>query len=501
MLGVAKADMDFDFSGKVQSRFTLRAEDSEGNTFPKTSAGDMVQQRNLAILELSQNLTPKAGKDDLEFKYRIVGRFLYEGIYDYGPMNYRKATDDLAKNVDSIDDFKKDADLWEAYADVKKGAAFLRIGKQNLAWGETDIFRVLDNINPMDDTFGLMFEDLDDRRIPISMVKGSYTIGSFGKLASLTIEGFWSPGEIENTVYPQAPYGTPYKAPVTLPGGGFPVFINESVVEPEKDMSNSRYGARLIGVINDKYTATLARYRTYLDWGDAENVVLTVDQQFSPFTMTPAILDVERRYKPVDVTGASLNFYDDFTNSVIKAEVGYLEDVSVWIPQINTPAPDFSLGYPQFVNGKSNYKDIFKFMVGFDKDVWIRPLNRTKTFGVGVQYFGSYINDYDDRICQAVPEQYGNNSSGPFPKIKRYEQAITCIAMTSYMNGNLNPQLVSVYNPRGVWLYIPSVEYVFEPFKVPMRAKIQYGAIEGEWTSFGVFKDRDQVSLQLTVLF
>ena len=39
------------------------------------------------------------------------------------------------------------------------------------AWGETDIFRLLDNINPLDDSFGGFFIALDERRMPIEMVR------------------------------------------------------------------------------------------------------------------------------------------------------------------------------------------------------------------------------------------------------------------------------------------------------------------------------------------
>ncbi len=94
------------------------------------------------------------------------------------------------------------------------GPAFIRIGRQNLAWGETDIFRLLDQINPLDNTFGGPFEDLDDRRIPLWMLRGSYNLGSVGPVASLTMEGFWVPGSMDAKVGPWAPWGTPYEVPL-----------------------------------------------------------------------------------------------------------------------------------------------------------------------------------------------------------------------------------------------------------------------------------------------
>ena len=63
--------------------------------------------------------------------------------------------------------------LFLAYLDFEKGPLFLRLGRQNLAWGETDVFRLLDNINPLDDSFGGFFIALDERRVPLAMVRSS----------------------------------------------------------------------------------------------------------------------------------------------------------------------------------------------------------------------------------------------------------------------------------------------------------------------------------------
>ena len=82
---------------------------------------------------------------------------------------------------------------------------FLRFGKQNLAWGETDVFRLLDQINPLDNTFGGPFEDLDDRRIPLWMLRGSYNLGVLGPIDSLTLEGFWVPGDLGRSCLPAVP--------------------------------------------------------------------------------------------------------------------------------------------------------------------------------------------------------------------------------------------------------------------------------------------------------
>ena len=155
-----------DFSAKLQARVSLRTEDSSGFTFPEVETWDMVQQRNLVYLEFQHDLEKlinEAGffkplrRAGISVKYRLVGRILYEGVYDYGPQQFQDVRE-LNKEV--IDDFRKEAELWEGYADIDRGALFIRFGLQNLAWGETDVFRLLDGINPLDNTYGGIFEDL-----------------------------------------------------------------------------------------------------------------------------------------------------------------------------------------------------------------------------------------------------------------------------------------------------------------------------------------------------
>ncbi len=63
-----------------------------------------------------------------------------------------------------------------------------------LAWGETDVFRLLDNINPLDDSFGGFFIALDERRVPIAMVRSSWQIGSYGPFQDAFAEGFVAQG-------------------------------------------------------------------------------------------------------------------------------------------------------------------------------------------------------------------------------------------------------------------------------------------------------------------
>src|SRR3990172_2946864 len=189
-------------TGKVFTQASLRVEDSdssgrdclagfqsgcEGWTFPNTQAGQLIQHRNLIDAEIYHNVGKWIGPqfsvlDQLGYRLRV--KYFYDGLYDYGPEAYGNS---------SLADFQTDREglrharhvakqhnpLWNAYIDVGRSNMKFRIGRQDLSWGETDGFRLLDMIEPMDNRFGFpLVEDLDDRRIPLWMVRPTWSIGT-----------------------------------------------------------------------------------------------------------------------------------------------------------------------------------------------------------------------------------------------------------------------------------------------------------------------------------
>jgi hypothetical protein len=481
-----------EFTGKAQTRASFRLQDSEGFTAPPNiSVGNLVQWRNIAYLEVNHdlsNLQEELGLLkplewlELRTKYHLVARFMYEAVYNVGLEGFQDVRDNDKENIDS---FKQQYDLWECYVDLSRGPVFFRFGKQNLAWGETDVFRLLDQINPLDNTFGGIFEDLDDRRIPLWMLRVSYNLGVLGPVDSLTLEGFWVPGTWDAHVSPLSPYGTAYSAPLPL----LPPPLQQRIIYPEKSMSNSRWGVRLMAMLWGM-NLSVAHYKTFTD---LPTPLFVIDPDpppiGSPFQ--------ELRFDDIQITGGSLNYWESITDMVFRAEVAWFWSEAVLIPDINIPIQPLPIpipgvpGLPQ--NGEIPEKDFLRFMVGFDKNVWIRPLNRTQTFLISMQYFGQWVPDYDSRMRQAVP-LYPNETE--FPAVREMEGTITLLTNTIYLGGRVTPQVVAAYDVRGAWLLQPSVNLLREPF----RLMIQYSAIVGNFTGFGVFRDRDQISVIFSYL-
>ncbi len=481
-----------EFTGKAQSRVSIRLQDSEGFTAPSNiSEGNLVQWRNIAYMEINHDLERLQSQLDilkplewlkLRAKYHLVARFMYEAIYNVGPQGFKDARENDKENIDS---FKQQYDLWEFYFDLSRGPMFFRLGKQNLAWGETDVFRLLDQINPLDNTFGGPFEDLDDRRIPLWMLRGSYNLGVVGPIDSLTIEGFWVPGNWDVKISPLSPYGTAYSAPLPL----LPPPLRQRIIYPSKTMSNSRWGVRLMAMLWGM-NLSVAHYKTFMDLPTPLFVIEPNPPPLgSPFQ--------ELRFDDVQITGGSFNYWESMTDTVFRGEVAWFWNEAVLIPDINIPIQPLPIsipgvpGLPQ--NGEIPEKDFLRWMIGLDKNLWIRPLNKTQTFLVSMQYFGQWVPDYDGRMRQGVP-LYPNPTE--FPAVREVEGTFTLLTNTIYLSGRVTPQMVVAYDVRGAWLLQPSVNLLREPF----RFMIQYSAIVGNFTGFGVFRDRDQISFIFSYL-
>jgi len=505
-------------TGKAQTRVSIRLQDSEGFTSPSNVyVGNLVQWRNLALIEIDHNLRDLTDELGILYplkalkirsKYHIVGRFLYEAVYNVGPQAFQDVRE---ADKENIDNFKQAYDLWECYVDLSRGPLFFRFGKQNLSWGETDMFRLLDSINPLDNTFGGPFEDLDDRRIPLWMLRGSYNFGNLGPVKSFALDAFWVPGSWDARVAPWAPRGTAYSAPLSADLNRFLRFKYPATV-----MDSSRRGFRLQGMVGSMNLA-VGHYRTFLD---LPALIAVIEPAGIPLLTSLDQMAFEASWEPVHITGASLNYWEPRTNTVFRGEVAMFWDEPVFIPQENAsvlygptlPLPDelldlaaviFGVDIREFglnglpINpqtGTIPKKNILRFMLGLDKQMWIRPLNRTSMFFLSMQYFGQWVLDYDDRMKQPL-QLYPSQVN--FAALKESENTFTFLVNTMYRKGTLNPQFALAYDVRGAWLVQPSLGYIREPF----RFMIQYSAIAGNFTNFGAFRDRDQISFILTYLF
>lgn len=128
-------------------------------------------------------------------------------------------------------------ELREFYADGRLGPATLRLGKQQVVWGQADGLRVLDVVNPMSYR-EFVLPAPEDRRIPLWTVNLELPVGEG------SVQALW----VADPTYDELPLGDQpfaFTSPLLVPQAppGVPVTV-ERVRRPQGLRDGSDYGLR-----------------------------------------------------------------------------------------------------------------------------------------------------------------------------------------------------------------------------------------------------------------
>ena len=110
-------------------------------------------------------------KFENDVKIKINAKAYYDSIYSI------KGRDDYSSQ--ELDELESEIELFDAYIEGKITDSFdYKIGRQVVVWGRSDTIRVTDILNPLDNRRPGM-TDIEDLRLPVTMVKFDYFIGDW----------------------------------------------------------------------------------------------------------------------------------------------------------------------------------------------------------------------------------------------------------------------------------------------------------------------------------
>jgi hypothetical protein len=551
-------------------------------SFPRSPTGHLRQHRYFLELKFDHDLKRLAGTslgfarlfgwlDPSALRYSVQYRGEGEGIYDYGPDEFRhefsvtKAvrldvpnapplsspippTPYVQRRVNRLrNNARQRHRFFLGYLDVEKGPVFVRIGRQILAWGETDQFRLLDNINPLDQGFGGFFIALDERRVPLDMLRVNYHFGSIGPLADAFLEAFGAMGN-RVSVNPGIPPGSPWE-----PGGlSYPNPALDFVLR-QYPPDHFRYGARAVFTHRD-VTYTLAYYFTRLDTpGVRFRLPGQKDDINLPRFGNEIIADV---FSPrVPILGGSLTFPLPSWYTVVRSEAAYIRNEPTNRQGRGDSADSaFGPGTPQFarlarerndvggldpfvypaffdltrrapIQGRMLRLDTFNWVLGLDINRFVRWLNPQQTLFISTQFFYKHFFDspgdlvlpvvhHNVAVSKEVPlagsiggiSLCGNPPTAGRPcrlrprffHINDNQFLHTLLINTSYYGGRVVPSFTAAYDWQGVILVQPGVTLVRDPFRVV----IDYTQIGGPPAAqIGTLRDRDNARFQVEYVF
>jgi len=209
-----------------------------------------------------------------------------------------EATDRYPPNVER--DQKLDFWLREALLLVSRGDVDVRLGRQQIVWGEAIGTFITDIVNPKDFR-EFVLPDFSELRMPIWALDATYRLAE-----GVSIEGVWTPDTLKNKIPKQ---GAEFQF------ARFPYRFRNPVVhlpddEDEFSLARSEGGARL-SVLRQGWDVSLI----YYDQADKLPVLF---QRRTPQPPRPDIISLDPQHPRLHIVGATLG--KSFEPVVVRAE-------------------------------------------------------------------------------------------------------------------------------------------------------------------------------------
>jgi hypothetical protein len=406
--------------GRVAEEFAYRLHDP----------GDVSKLRTLGWLEGKYTFSDAVA-------LRAAVRGWYDAVFD--------ATDRYPANVER--DQKTDFWLREALLTVGHGDADVRIGRQQIVWGEAIGTFITDIVNPKDFR-EFVLPDFSEVRIPIWALDVTYRLAE-----GISLEGVWTPDMLKNKIPKQ---GAEFQF------ARFPYRFRNPVVrlpddQEEFSLARSEGGLRL-SVLRQGWDVSVI----YYDQADKLPVLF---QRRTPQPPRPDIISLDPEHPRLHIVGATLG--KSFEPVVVRAEAA----VSV--------GKHYETADPLDVDG----------VVRRDTLDWL----------VGVDY--TFFEKVDTALQLTQKVLFGSATNLNRPGVAgRVTTSLSLRVTTGFFDNTLNPTLLFIVGvDRADFRVSPKIDYlVSDAVTVSVGADIFEGPHQ---TLYGQFDRNDRVTLTTTWRF
>lgn len=501
------ASETFTYDGYLRQEMSINMKNWE-DTPGYNDRGKISMMRSTASLNLNWNPI-----DDLYLVAKLRGvrevrtDFL-KHLEKMGANNYHGGS------KGKITDLYDQNEIRELYVDFPVGdRTWFRIGKQQIAWGETDFFAANDLIHGFDNTWRSFLEPANEElRKTNYMIKANIDVPELnGGLEVFVRPGLDSEKDIgtEIDIYGGRWSSQPYA------GVDFRNIDPYNFRHKDGDRRDVTGGLRWTGLYGDT-NYSLSYMKTY------HNSPIMNGSSNSPFGGPSGTVPTdgptrgiagEIIYPIVDVFGATASRYSSLADAVFSTEFAYIKDAPYNFDG-NLPNSWSAVVAPGF-DGYTK-KDVVALMVRMDKNIAATQkwLGTEKPMFFSVQVFDKWIQNFDkdDELLYSV---------GWGGRVKEHSVIGTAIFDLSYNNGRVKPNLVLGADlSNGGGFAVPSVTFQLSQ---NLRWKVEYDAFWDKnyrnkdkcdaaagvgqaskcdkGTLFGYLHNRDQLYTSLTYLF
>lgn len=372
--------------------------------------------------------------------------------------------------------------LRELYIDatlpLKGGGEWgFRFGRQQVVWGRTDLFRVLDVINPVDFSRNNIYDELEDIRIPMGIFTAEWRGGQTKTFDDLNLQFLWKWEKFRPNNLGQG--GTPniildagsffrginncWENGCTVAnfaGGGVATDFPQHVIGirqanlPGKWFSDGEYGIKLEGVYKGVgFSLNALRFYQQLPvlrGGIPSDNLFTPEVESQPHDYLIAF-DID--FPKVTLLGGSVDLYVDSIKSVFRVEVAH------------TSGEEFANTLQPRLFSESA---VIRWVVGWDRPTFIPFLHKTRAVLLSAQLFGQHLLDHELEQGPLGPigmPDWKNNVLATF------------LFKVWYLNDRLSPQLLSAYDSKADALILaPSVDWLInDSWRLTAVVNVKFG--------------------------
>ncbi|MDP2927603.1 MAG: hypothetical protein Q8N80_02235 [Candidatus Omnitrophota bacterium] len=408
--GIAYADDKLQLSGYLKNETSIRINHMNG---------DLTKEKN--IVELAGEY--KINGDELVFFTKA--KYWYDAAYD--------ARDKLDIAQHYAGHIQRSDWLRDLYLDYTRYPWFLRLGKQQVAWGQADGITILDRVNPVDIS-EYWLPDMQDIRIPLWMANINYSPKLNSNLQFLLIPDF----EQSTSATIGAPFCTyaytrydNWKNLMKRLGGS----VDENIYFPDKKFENSTFGLQWSDRIGDLNYTLNYLYGYYYS---ARNTTIQI---------APPALDykVDRAFKRYQMYGGSFN--KSVTNPGPLQGITFRGDFALYKDE-----PTY-IGDPNLASSKkiARWNNVF-WLIGADRYVFTKYLLSVQYS----QYILEHAKDKDPSLTQA--QQYPMNAF-TYGFADQVENIFSIKVSTQFMNDRLKPEILWSFTDDNQGRLSPKVNY------------------------------------------
>ena len=379
-----------------------------------------------------------------------------------------------------------------ATIDMDSGTTFnLQVGKKQEVWGRTDLFRVLDVLNPVDYSRNNIYDELEDIRIPLWMATAEWQFGANDVLDDMNVQFVWIFDKFRPSKLGQS--GTPNQildagsffrgmnncwengcTVSNFAGGGVATDFGPGVLGlrdvelPEWSLANSQFGVKFEGVFSDIGFSLNAFYTRSqlpsLRGGIPSDNPFTGPEiglpggpnggVFGPEPRVyPYLISFDMHFPRIVLVGGSLDYYHDPLKTAFRAEVAWTQGEEF----ANTLKPRLF-----------SESDVVRWVIGADHNFFIRSINKNKAFLASFQTFGQHILDHD----------LENGPLGVVGMPDWEDNYISTLLLKGWwFQDRLSPQIISAYDwSAKSYVVSPSVDWLInDHWRLQVAANIKMG--------------------------